>query len=208
MNQVIENFLERPLSHKIGFWVGSLGILTFLFWQYAYSGLSEEVGKLSDKVDTLNAQITHEQRLARNLGKFRKEVADLEVKLRFVLQELPDKREIPDLLASISNLARDAGLEVNLFRPNPENMKDFYAEVPVSISVEGSYHQIATFFDEVGKLSRIVNVNEIIVREPKVTDEKVLVKSDSLITTFRYLDESERIKPAAKSQTDKKRRKK
>lgn len=203
MNEFIDKVMERPLSHRIGFWVLSLALLTFIFWQYFYSSKSEELGKLREKVDTLQTQISQEQRLARNLPKVREEVKELDVKLKFALQELPDAREIPDLLSSISDLAMDSGLEVSLFKPKSENFKDFYAEVPVSVSVEGTFHQVVTFFDEVGHLPRIVNINSITVRDPKVTESEVKVVVDCLATTFRYLEEEERVK---RQQSDKKKR--
>src|SRR5262245_41358715 len=99
MNSLIENFLERPTSHKIGLWVGSLVLITYIFWQFFYSTQSKEYSDLSSKVNTLTTQIAQETRLAKNLGKFSKEVKDLELKFKFALQELPDKREIPDLLS-------------------------------------------------------------------------------------------------------------
>ena len=89
-------------------------------------------------------------------------------------------------------------------------MKDFYAEVPVSIAVDGTYHQVATFFDEVGHLSRIVNINQITMKEPVVGDAQVQVKVGCTATTFRYLDEAERAAAAEKAQAEadtKKRRK-
>ena len=207
MNPAIENFLERPLSHRLAALFGSVIFVGFVFWTYMYSGALEEYDKLQADVEQLDVQKSNELRISRNLGKFRDEVRALDVKLKFVLQELPDKREIPDLLTSISNLARDAGLEINLFKPRPEALRDFYAEVPVEIAVTGSYHQVATFFDEVGQLSRIVNINHIAVHEPKTTEDKVTIKSDCVATTFRYLDESERI-AVQNADKDKKRKRK
>lgn len=206
MSSVIDNFLERPTSHKVGFWVLTIGFLGFLFWQYMYSAKLEERTELETSVEELNAKITHERRLARNLKRFREEVKDLDIKLKFALQELPDKREIPDLLSAISNLARDAGLEVSLFKPKPENLKEFYAEVPVDISVSGTFHQVATFFDEVGNLSRIVNIDAIAIKEPKVKPELIEIKADCVGTTFRYLDESERKLAKEKAKAGDKRR--
>lgn len=192
MHPVIEGFLERPTSHKVAFFVGSLAFLGFVFWTYFYGPLDTQIAALEEEVQTLQTQIVNEQRLANNLSKFRGEVKDLDAKLQFALQELPDKREIPDLLSSISNLARDAGLEVKLFKPRPENIRDFYAEVPVEISVSGTFHQVATFFDEVGQLSRIVNINNIFLRDPVVGPNLVTLNTDCVATTFRYLDEAER----------------
>lgn len=206
MNEFIENFLQRPTYQKTLFWVGTLLILSFLYWQYSFSGQSEELTKLEEKVEDLTKKIADETRRAKNLDKMKAKVKELDLKLKFILQELPDRREIPDLLSSISDLARNAGLEVSLFRPGAENMKDFYAEVPVAISVDGTYHQVATFFDEVGQLSRIVNITQIVVRDAQITDAAVKVKTDCVATTFRYLDENERNAAAGKTDPGNKRR--
>ncbi|RMG44741.1 MAG: pilus assembly protein PilO [Candidatus Dadabacteria bacterium] len=193
MNPLVENFLERPRSHQIGFWVGSLLLASFIFWQYFYSSKLEEYRKLSDKIEELNNNIAHEKRLARSLPRVKEEVKELNLKLKMALAELPDKREIPDLLTSISNLARDAGLEIIYFKPKGENLKDFYAEVPVSMSVRGTYHQVATFFDEVGNLPRIVNIKLVEMKNPRKSDDRIRITTDCVATTFRYLDESERV---------------
>lgn len=207
MNPILENIMERPTSHKVGFCVGTLLLISVIFWQYFYGPVLKEYEELSEKIESLEGKIGHERRLARDLPKFRKDVEELEVKLKFALQELPDEREIPDLLANISNLARDAGLEVSLFKPGAEVFREFYAEVPVKISVEGTFHQVATFFDEVGRLSRIVNINQIAVYDPKIKEDHIAIKSDCVATTFRYLDEAERIQ-VPDAQEGKKRRRK
>lgn len=199
MNEVLEGILERPTSHKVGICLGVFLFATFIFWQYFYVGQEKELTKLKEEVERLQGQIVQETRLARNIQKVREEVKELDIKLKFALQELPDKKEIPDLLSSISDLATDAGLEINLFKPAPENYKDFYAEVPVSVSVSGSYHQVATFFDEVGQLPRIVNINQIVLKEPNQTESGVMLRTDCTATTFRYLEESERIKKKKKT---------
>ena len=193
MNEILERLAEKPTSHKVGIWLGILLFMTFIFWQYMYKAKSEESFKLLEKSEKLEQEVINKRRIARNLGKFEKEVEELNVKLKFALQELPDKQEIPELLSSISSLARDAGLEVSLFKPAGERKRDFYAEVPVSVIVTGTFHQVATFFDEVGHLPRIVNINNISIMEPKITDEKVMITSDCQAVTFRYLDEAERV---------------
>lgn len=198
MNDFIDGIMDRPASHRIGGWIVIIGLIIFIFWNYFYKDQLDELTKLNNDIENLNTQIAHEQRLARNLSKARAEVKDLDIKLKFAMQELPDKREIPELLASISDLAMDAGLEVSLFKPKNENFREFFAEVPVSVGVEGTFHQVTTFFDEVGRLPRIVNINQIEVRDPKIRPEEVRIKTDCLATTFRYLEESERIKKVKK----------
>lgn len=200
MNQaIVDNFMARPVWQRTAIWVGSLVFILFIFWSYFYKSKQQELEKLSGEIEKLNAEITKETRIAKNLDKFRKEVKELDVMLKFALQELPDKKEIPDLLSSVSNLAKDAGLQVGLFKPGPEQMREFYAEVPVAVSVQGTYHQVAAFFDEVGHLPRIVNINQIKLKEPKISDERIALTTDCVATTFRYLDESERLAMAERA---------
>ena len=218
MHPQLESFLERPTSHKAGFWVVSLGLIFGAFWQFMYSGALEERDQLSTKVEGLQTKVAQETRVAKDLPRFRAEVADLEGKLLVALKELPNAREIPELLSSISGLARDSGLEVTLFQPKPEVPKDFYAEVPVTINAEGTYHQLVTFFDEVGHLTRVVNVSEIAAWQPFYKDTSTIkeladyvtgampMRATAVATTFRYLDESERVAAESKVDEDKKKR--
>ncbi len=194
MNDFLDKISDYPTMHKAGFCVLSLVFFSYVFWAFLYKEKDKQLVKLQESVQLLEGKILQERRLAQNIQKVREEVKELDIKLKFALQELPDKKELPDLLSSISDLATDAGLEINLFRPRPENLKEFYAEVPVSISVTGGYHQVATFFDEVGQLPRIVNINQIVLREPRLKETSVTLKTDCVATTFRYLEESERIK--------------
>ena len=206
MHPAIEDFLSRPRSHIVGAWIGSFLLLSLIYWQYSFRAQQKEYQANEEKVEQLAQKIADERRRAHNLNKLKERIKQLDINLKIALQELPDKREIPDLLSSISNLARDAGLEVVLFRPGQEMAKDFYAEVPVSISVQGTFHQVATFFDEVGQLSRVVNINQINVRDPVLQSESIQVKTDCVATTFRYLDESERAQMESSDDNGKKRR--
>ena len=194
MHPFLDTIRERPTGQKIGLWAGSLLIPLLLFWQLVYKGLSVEVTKLKDRDDQLEAQIVKEQRLTRDIKKVKGEVEKLEGKLKAALAELPDQKEIPTLLTSISGLAKDAGLEVQLFKPEAESPREFFAEVPVSIQVAGAYHKVATFFDEVSKLERIVNIGQLRMTEPKLQDSEVKLTTNCVATTFRYLEESERVK--------------
>jgi type IV pilus assembly protein PilO len=194
MNELLEKFKALSLPKKIGIAAGSLLLVVILFWQYLYSPISKQKTELSEKVDTLQGQIAQQQRIIRNLPIIQAEVRTLDDKLAQVLKELPDKREIPDLLTSISDLAVEAGLEISKFTPRGESPQDFYSEVPVDIVVEGTFHQLATFFDEVGRLQRIVNINNVSVGVlgQKPGGGKIPIRSNCTATTFRYLDESER----------------
>jgi len=126
------------------------------------------------------------------LSERRRQVDDLDTQLRLAVTRLPDQKEIPDLLSSISNLARDAGLDILAFRQKPETYQDFYAEVPVDMVVRGTYPQLTGFVDDVGRLDRIVNASDITIKEPKVLDDTIVLQAALQITTFRFLSDEER----------------
>src|SRR5262249_52684481 len=109
----------------------------------------------------------------------------------------PDQKEIPDLLMNISNKARESGLDILTFRPKAEAPQDFYAEIPVDVSVRGGFHNLVSFFDEVGRLNRLVNINNIDMKNSKPNDDAVVVDTTALVTTFRFLTDEERAKLAA-----------
>ena len=208
MNPVIENFLERPTSHKVAFWVLSLLIFLGLIWQYGLQGPFNKRDSLQESIETLGAKIHEQQRIARDLPKFKEQVGHFDKKLELALLELPDKKEIPDLLTSISVLAIDTGLEIIKFQPKREAIKDFYAAVPVFIELEGSFHQLATFFDEVGRLSRIVNIDGITIDILTESKSEVIIRASCFATTFRYLTDEERKKTGgSKRKTPRKKRK-
>lgn len=126
------------------------------------------------------------------LNERKRQVDDLDTQLRLAVTRLPDQKEIPDLLSSISNLARDAGLDILAFRQKPETYQDFYAEVPVDMMVRGTFPQLTGFVDDVGRLDRIVNASDITIKEPKVLDEAIVLQASLQITTFRFLSDEER----------------
>ena len=118
MHPAVENFLQRPLSHKVGFWIGSLVLVVGGFWQFSFSSNFKQIEAISEEVLKLDSSIVTERRLAANLDKARDKLKDLESKLSDAVAQLPDKSEIDDLLERISNLARESGLELNLFKRN------------------------------------------------------------------------------------------
>lgn len=192
MKDIVAKFSEWPNHYKIGAWLGAMLFLSYIFWQYLYKGPAATLEKATEKVETLEGQIRHQRLLAKNLPKVKEEVKFLEAALAKALEELPNKQETSKLLDSISDLARDAGLEVQLFAERGEALREFYGEKSVALSVKGRFHQIATFFDEVGRLPRIVNINSIGLAQPVSTDDGYVLTADCLATTFWYLSEAER----------------
>lgn len=189
---------ELSTGKKIGILLLScLGVLGF-YWMKFLSPLQEEVVDITAKVETARSEVAKLRGIANNLGEFEAEIERLDGELEKALRELPDKKAIAILLSKIADRAKDSGLEVPLFKPRGEDKRDFYAEVPVDMEVRGTYHQVATFFDEVGRLDRIVNLSNIRMASPEIGDDSVILTSKIVATAFRFLEESERPKPKKK----------
>jgi type IV pilus assembly protein PilO len=198
MDERLEGILELPNTAKAGIAVGTVVVLLGLYYFAFYASLGDEMTFVEEDISKLELEIAEKKGIAANLPRFTEEVARLDIELVKALKELPDKKSIEQLLARVSDKVRDAGLEIRLFQPMPEQRKDFYAEIPVEIQVSGTYHQVATFFDEVGHLSRIVNVNQFILKEPTVKENDVLLNTSVVATSYRFLEESERPKDDVK----------
>lgn len=197
MNEFLNRILDRPWQQKVGLLAGVIVALLFVDTYFFYLPLSKEISKLSQELENSRNERDKKNKEVANLPKLKEQMRQLDGMLKEAVAQLPDRKEIPDLLTSISNKARESGLEITLFRPRGENLRDFYAEIPVDIVVRGGFHSVVTFFDEVGRLSRLVNVSNIDIKTLKATGDDVLTETATMATTFRFLDEAERAKIAA-----------
>ena len=196
MNQLIDNILERPNLQKIGILAATIILLSALYYSFLYSPRSDEMAKLTDSVEIARNEKTAKQQKAANLPRLKKDIQQLERELTKAVAQLPNKKEIADLLRTISAKALQSGLDVLLFRPRAEAFQEFYAEVPVDITVKGSFHNTVGFFDEVGRLNRLVNIDNIGFKNPTIAGDNVILETTSVATAFRFLDDAERKKVA------------
>ncbi len=193
MTELLERLMDMPVRQRVLMLVGSVFLV---FFGYAYFIYWPRVDLIDARRVDLQAKVddlSKKKALAANLGKAKQELADLRAALRKAVAQLPDTKEIPDLLSGISAVARESGLEIAQFRQRPEIYQDFYAEVPVEILVRGTYFQVEEFFNQVGGLTRIVNVKDIGMKGPNVVEEDpVKLQTSCSATTFRFLDDEER----------------
>lgn len=201
MNAQLEKIFEKSPKTKLTIAAVSTGLICLLYWGMFYNRLGDEFSKvrkaIEDPTSGLRTKVTEQEGIRRNLEKFKVESAKLEQELTLAKKELPDRSEIPELLKKVSDKAQDAGLEVINFKPQQEIKHDYYADQPVAVEVTGSFHEIATFFDEVGHLPRIVNIDSFHLKDPQVGERDVSLTTTLTATTFRFLEESERPKKAA-----------
>lgn len=192
MNDFLENLENLEPSRKIAIAIGVPLLVLLGYYLLVVSPRLMRTEQLSTHIEEMQQERDKKKFEAEQMPERQKEVDALDKQLKFALTRLPDEKEIPELLSSISNLGRDSGLEILVFRQLPEGYQEFYAEVPVEMQVRGNYHQVAQFLDRVGKLDRIVNVSNIALKAPKNVDESVQLDVNSRITTFRFLSEAER----------------
>jgi len=196
LNATLEKILDRPKAQKLGILVGLIILISAAFYSLLYSPQADEVAKLNESIEAAQTERSIKQKRAANLPKLQKELGELDVRLKEAIAQLPSKKEIADLLSSIATKAQESGLDINLFRPRPENYKDFYAEIPVEISIKGTFHNVIMFFDAVGRLTRLVNIENVGFKNPKVTGDQMVLEFTTTAITYRFLEEAERNKIA------------
>ena len=196
MNATLEKILDRPKAQKLGILVGLIILISAAFYSLLYSPQADEIAKLNESIEAAQTERSIKQKRAANLPKLQKELGELDVRLKEAIAQLPSKKEIADLLSSIATKAQESGLDINLFRPRPENYKDFYAEIPVEINIKGTFHNVIMFFDAVGRLTRLVNIENVGFKNPKVTGDQMVLEFTTTAITYRFLEEAERNKIA------------
>lgn len=187
--------LRRLDPKKIGSWpvLPKLGVLLLVllliigasYW-FDWQDQIAQIDAEKTKEDGLRNTFVEKKKLAINLPAYRKQLEDIEKQFGSLLKQLPGKSEMDALLTDINQAGLGRGLQFDLFKPGGESPRDFYAELPITIRITGSYHDIGAFASDISKLSRIVTLNNI-----SLTPQKDILAMDATAMTYRYLDESE-----------------
>jgi len=191
MNPQVEKILKLPTKQKILLLVLVVVIEAAALVWFLYLPKHKELSGLKVELAKLQTEIDEKTRIATNLPRLQREFEQLNIELAQALTELPNSKEIPSLLTSITTVGKSAGLDFLVFKPKGEIPKDFYAEVPVDITVSGSYFSVANFFAAVANLPRIVNISSVAFSDIKPVNNRMMTKVTCLATTFRFLDKKE-----------------
>jgi type IV pilus assembly protein PilO len=191
MDPNVEKLLKLPLKQKIALLVLLALVLGGILTWFLVIPKHKQYTELQVKLTDLQKKLDEDRRIAADLPRFKKEYEQLELDLKQALTELPNQKEIPSLLTSITGAGKAAGLDFLTFRPRGEEPKEFYAAVPVDIVVSGSYYQVANFFAAVGNLPRIVNIGNVAVSDIRHAGGRTTMRINCLATTFRFLDKAE-----------------
>ncbi len=158
-----------------------------------------QLQKSESQETELRTKFETKAKKAANLEAYEQQLAEMKESFGAMLRQLPNKTEVADLLVDISQSGLASGLEFELFKPQSEIPREFYAELPISIRVKGTYHEFGQFVSGVAALPRIVTVHDINIAPGKGTGELTM---ELLAKTYRYLDENEQAANNAKDSKD------
>jgi type IV pilus assembly protein PilO len=179
--------------------LGIIIIISGIFSYFLYVPKLKDIKKLERKLKQAQIKLHQTQQIANQLPEFEAEIEKLNLAFKKALNKLPDNKEIPNLLLKITKLGKDAKLTFNLFQPLATRNKDFYAEVPIDIEVNGSYHAVGHFFNQICTMPRIVNIFGYSLGNYETTEGEGLLKTRFQAVTYTFTDK-------AKPQKDQKKR--
>jgi type IV pilus assembly protein PilO len=186
-------------------WWGQVGAFLLLaiagcgaFWWYIESPARAEIATRQAQLTALKADITKGQSTARKLPEFRNQVAELETRLASLKAVLPEEKDAADLLTRMQTVAAQSNLTIKSFKPGATVTKQLHAEWPITLELDGTYHNLAIFFDRVGKFTRIVNVSGLNVKGKERPTPTSTITASCVATTFVLLEKPAPGKPGAK----------
>ena len=191
VDEQLEKLSKVPRGVRFGVICGVLVAIAAGYYTMSYQESRAQVNVLEAEAQELQRKLNKVRVVASNLGEFEQEVADLERDLEVALKQLPNRKQFEDLLRDISTAGKKVGIDLTGINREKELEHDFYAEVPFKIRFDGSYHDIAKFFERLSKLSRIVNIGALEIKASREESGSILTV-DGTATTFRFLAEDEK----------------
>jgi type IV pilus assembly protein PilO len=158
------------------------------FWYLYWDSATQERDQKQAKVETLTKEIRALEVTASKLQEFQREVQLLEAKLETLKRILPPAKEIPDLMRKMQSLASQSNLQIKIFTPKALVNREFYQEQPIDVSVTGTFHNLAIFFDRISRLSRLVNVGGLKISAINQQTPSRTLDANAVATTFIYIE--------------------
>ncbi len=204
LQSAFDNFVDQKVSnlnknYKMAICAVAVILPVALFYFVIFSPKSEEITVLNKNISSLKTELKSVQNKAAKKEEQEALMAEMEKRFKQASEVIPKNKEIPSLLTNISSQGTGAGLDILSFVPGAEAPKEFYAEIPVSLSVIGTYHNLGYFLDTVSKLPRIVNVANISIGSPKMTEGEMMLSSKVNLVTYKFIEPTEEDKGKGKS---------
>ena len=164
--------------------VGTLVLLVAAFFFLVYQPKALEIKQATEEISKLEREIAKARLIAKKLPEVEAKEVLVNAQFAEALKLLPNKKEIPTLLRTITQLGSDSNLEFRLFQPKKEKPQTFYYQLPVAMQVSGNYHDVAIFFDKIGRMKRIVNILNVSMKPIKPHSTDLITTCDAV--TYRF----------------------
>jgi len=200
-----DSFVEKAQkikkAHRLAIVIGLVVLLGGSFVWFIYLPRMQEIDRMEKEIADLRQKVQMGKMWGKKLAGLREEMARVENEFEKALKILPNEREIPSLLASISQLGVDSSLQFRLFSPGDEEIGNFYVKIPVSMEVGGRFRDVILFLDKIRRMERIVNITDISMRpsEPLSVDLITACKA----VTYRFKSKEDEAKEKAQKQKKK-----
>ena len=175
---------KLPWYAQIGAFVVVAGLAIFGFWKFYVVDMQAEIDARQTRLKALTADVARGKATARRLPQFQAEVTELERRLENLQAVLPEEKDVADILRRVQGLATQSNLRIQRFTPQPPKQEELYAELPYRLTAEGTFHDLAFFFDRVSKFPRIINVGEISIKSRLKPEAGVTIDTELVATTF------------------------
>ena len=189
---------KLPWYAQVGAFVALAVLGCGLFYYYYEDPVRADMVSRQEQLRALKADITTGLTTAKKLPEFRQQVADLEARLANLKAILPEEKDAADLLNRMQTVAQLSNMTIKGFKPSPTVTKQLHAEWPITLELEGTYHNLAIFFDRVGKFTRIVNITGLDVKNRDKGDTNSTITATCVATTFVLLEKPTPAKPGAR----------
>jgi type IV pilus assembly protein PilO len=189
---------KLPWYAQVGAFVALAVTGCGIFYYYYEMPVHAEMVSRQTQLVRLKADITTGLTTAKKLPEFRSQVAELEGRLANLKAILPEEKDAADLLNRMQTVAVQSNMTIKGFRPSPTVTKQLHAEWPITLELEGTYHNLAIFFDRVGRFTRIVNISGLDVKGRTQPNANDTITATCVATTFVLLDKPTPPKPGAK----------
>lgn len=176
-----------PLAPRVAALLAIFLVILGLAWWFDWKAQADDLDQRVAQETQLKDEWLSKKRQAVNLDEYKRQLTEIDRQFGALLKQLPSRTEMENLLIDVNQAGLGRGLQFELWKPNSESPKDFYAELPIAVRLTGTYHDLGNFVGDVAKLPRIVTLNDIAIEVAKDGN----LKMDALAVTYRYLDEQE-----------------
>ena len=186
---------KLPWYGQLAIFVGISVLFVIVFYYYFYGDMSARISTVNDELQSLQNDINKGHVMEAKRAEFQQEIERLNQKLETLKRILPERQEVDDILRKLQGLAAESNLNITHFTPGAESRQEFYIQWPIKIEITGTYHNLAMFFDKIGKFSRIFNVYDLAISAVSPPRENLTITSSCTAATFIYVETAP--KPAA-----------